>query len=88
MTTPTAQSAYVCTAKPVLHFMQAGIDYIPATDNERRFWVVGIPMLTRYIVTSGNKRRTTLATSSCDAIARAMARFGNAHPISARRAAA
>ena len=44
-------------------------------------------MLTRYIV-SGGKRRTTLATGGCDAIARAMARFGNAHPISARRAAA
>lgn len=45
-------------------------------------------MLTRYIVTCGGKRRTTLATGSCNAIARAMSRFGNAHPISARRAAA
>lgn len=45
-------------------------------------------MLTRYIVTSGGKRRTTLATGGCDAIARAMVRFGNARPISARRAAA
>lgn len=44
--------------------------------------------MTRYIVTCGHKRRTTLATSSCNAIARAMARFGNTHPISARRAAA
>ena len=44
--------------------------------------------MTRYIVTCGRKRRTTLATSSCNAIARAMVRFGNAHPISARRAAA
>ncbi len=45
-------------------------------------------MLTRYIVTCGVKRRTTLATGGCDAIARAMTRFGNAHPISARRAKA
>lgn len=45
-------------------------------------------MLTRYIVTCGRKRRTTLATSSCNAIARAMARFGNTQRISARRAAA
>lgn len=88
MTTPTAKSAHVCTANPVLHFMQAGIDYIPATNNERRFWVVGIPMLTRYIVTCGGKRRTTLATSSCAAIDRAMVRFGNTQGISARRAAA
>ena len=44
--------------------------------------------MNRYIVTSGGKRRTTLATGGCDAIARAMARFGNAHPISARRATA
>lgn len=43
-------------------------------------------MLTRYIVTSGGKRRTTLATGPAAAIARAMGRFGNAHPISARRA--
>ena len=45
-------------------------------------------MLTRYIVTCGSKRRTTLAVGSCAAIARAMARFGNTAPISARRAAA
>lgn len=44
--------------------------------------------MNRYIVTCGRKRRTTLATSSCAAIARAMVRFGNAHPISARRAEA
>ena len=44
-------------------------------------------MLTRYIVTCGTQRRTTLATGSCAAIARAMARFGNTHPISARRVA-
>lgn len=43
-------------------------------------------MLTRYIVTCCGKRRTTLATGSCNAIARAMDRFGNTHPISARRA--
>lgn len=36
----TEARAHVCTAKPVLHFMQAGIDYDPAADNERRFWVV------------------------------------------------
>lgn len=36
----TQACAHVCTAKPVLHFMQAGIDYDPAADNERRFWVV------------------------------------------------
>ncbi|MEG0558671.1 MAG: hypothetical protein RSG22_15500 [Comamonas sp.] len=45
-------------------------------------------MLTRYIVTCGSKRRTTLATGSCNAIARAMARFGNNRRISARRAEA
>lgn len=45
-------------------------------------------MLTRYIVTCGGKRRTTLANSSCNAIARAMVRFGNTQRISARRAAA
>ena len=44
-------------------------------------------MLTRYIVTCGSQRRTTLATGPAAAIARAMARFGNAYPISARRAA-
>lgn len=44
--------------------------------------------MTRYIVTCGGKRRTTLATGSCNAIARAMTRFGNTHPISARRAEA
>ena len=44
-------------------------------------------MLTRYIVTCGSQRHTTLATGPAAAIARAMARFGNAHPISARRAA-
>lgn len=45
-------------------------------------------MLNRYIVTSGSRRLSLLAIGSCDAIARAMARFGNAHPISARRAEA
>lgn len=44
-------------------------------------------MLTRYIVTCGDKRRTTLATGPAAAIARAMGRFGNA-PMSARRAEA
>lgn len=38
----TQACAHVCTAKPTLHFMQAGIDYNPATDNDRRFWVVDI----------------------------------------------
>ncbi|WP_417284368.1 hypothetical protein [Comamonas sp.] len=45
-------------------------------------------MLIRYIVTCGQQQRTTLATGSCDAIARAMARFGNTRRISARRAEA
>lgn len=36
----TQACAHVCTAKPVLHFMQAGIDYNPTANNERRFWIV------------------------------------------------
>lgn len=43
-------------------------------------------MLTLYTVTCGRTRHTIQATGAADAIARAMALFGNSRPISARAA--
>ena len=44
-------------------------------------------MLKHYIVTCGAISQSVVATGAADAIARAMELFGNAAPISARRAA-